>query len=291
MNRFSTCLWFDNQAEEAMKFYVSLFPGSELGTVARYGKSGAQMSGRKEGSVMVVEAKIANLHVQGLNGGPMFKFSPSLSFSVSCASESEIDSLWKKLGAGGQVRMELQKYPWSEKYGWTTDKYGVDWQLTIAPDKTREKIVPSLLFVDSLFGRGDEALKYYTSIFPNSKIDMIAHDEKTKSVMYAAFKLDGESFSLMEGQGKHGHEFTHGTSIVVNCKDQKEVDFYYDKLSSEGSTEPCGWLKDKFGVSWQIVPTAMATLMKDPVKSEKVMHAMMGMKKLDLATLTAAANH
>lgn len=289
MKQFATCLWFDTQAEEALKFYASIFPGSEISTIARYGESGAKMSGQKAGSVMTVMGRIADLDIMGLNGGPIFKFSPSLSLSVNCKDDTEITALWKKISPGGTVRMELQKYPWSEKYGWTTDKFGVDWQLNINP--RNEKIVPSLLFVDELFGRGDEALQFYTSVFPNSKVDMIAHDEKTKSVMYAAFNLNGQAFSLMEGQGKHGHKFTHGTSIIVYCETQKEIDAYYEKLSAGGSTEPCGWLQDKFGVSWQIVPRIMQDLMADPKKAEKVMNAMMtnDMKKLDLAKLAAAA--
>jgi predicted 3-demethylubiquinone-9 3-methyltransferase (glyoxalase superfamily) len=288
LNRISTCLWFIDQAEEAMKFYASLFPGSEVGKVARYSEAGAKMSGRKAGSAMMVEAKIADINIMGLNGGPMFKFTPSMSFTVHCKDAPEVETLWGKLSKGGTVRMALDKYPWAEKYGWTTDQYGVEWQITTSDRK--EKIVPSLLFVDELFGRGEEALKLYTSLFPNAKINMEAKDEKTKSLMYASFTLDEQGFALMEGQGQHGHKFNEAFSIVITCKDQKEIDHYYDALAKGGTEQPCGWVKDKFGVCWQVVPQEMGKIMDNPAKNEKVMSAMFGMKKLDIAKLKAAAS-
>lgn len=288
MNRISTCLWFDGKAEEAMNFYVSLFPESKIGKTARYSDAGSEMSGQKSGSVMMIEAKIADIQMLGLNGGPMFKFTPSMSFTVHCKSAHEVEELWNKISVGGTVRMALDKYPWAEKYGWTSDKFGVDWQITTSERK--EKIVPSLLFVDELFGRGEEALKLYTSLFPNAKINMEVKDEKSKSLMYASFTLGGQGFTLMEGQGKHGHKFNEAFSIVITCKDQSEIDHYYNSLAKGGSEQPCGWVKDKFGVCWQVVPEEMGKIMGIPGKNQSVMKAMFGMKKLDIAKLKAAAN-
>lgn len=287
MNKMATCLWFDKQAEEAAKFYTSIFDNSKILNVAKYGKAGAQMSGQKEGTVMMVDFQIENQHMQALNGGPIFKMTPAISFSVSCETEEELNTKWKKLSTGGTVRMELAKYPWADKYGWTADRYGVEWQLSLMP--ANNKITPSLLFVNNLVGKGDDALKFYTSIFPNSKIEMMAREDKTGRILYSTFNLNGNNFSLMEADGKHDYSFTNGTSLVVPCDSQKEIDFYWEKLSEGGTIEECGWLKDKFGVSWQIVPAAMDAIMPDPVKSEKVMAAMMGMKKLDMAKLMAAA--
>lgn len=287
MSFMTTCLWFDNQAEEAVKFYMSAFKNSKMGITARYGKAGAEMSGQKEGSVMTVSFKIEDLDIVALNGGPMFKFSPSLSLFLHCENEKEARDMWGKLSPGGKVRMDLAKYPWSELYGWTTDKFGVDWQIIVGPMKA--KISPAFLFTDKLFGKGEEAIRLYTSIFPNSKVDMMEKDPKSNTVMFASFTLNGQNMILMEGAGDHGHEFTHATSIMVNCKDQKEIDFYWDKLSAGGETEPCGWLKDKFGVSWQIVPEQIDQFMDKPEKAEKIMAAMMPMKKLDVEKLLSAA--
>lgn len=287
MKKIYPCLWFDHQAEEAAKFYSTVFSNSKIGNVARYGESMAQASGRKAGSVMTVEFSLEDLSFLGLNAGPLFKFSPSLSFFVSCDSEKEITEKWQKLSAGGQVRMGLDRYPWAEKYGWTTDRFGVDWQLILTPRP--QKIVPAFLFVDSLFGKGEEAIKFYTSIFKNSKIENLVRDEATQTVMHCSFTLDGQGFALMEGKGEHHHTFTHATSIVVSCNDQTEIDYFWDKLSAGGSIEQCGWLQDKYGVSWQITPSIMNELMTDRAKSEKVMKAMLKMKKLDIARLKQAA--
>ncbi|CAN5672011.1 VOC family protein [soil metagenome] len=287
MNNMSVCLWFNTEAQEAMDLYKATFSGAEIGNTSRYGKAGAEISGQKVGAPMMVPGKIGNLKVLALNGGPMYKFTPSFSLTAHCADEKDAERVWKMLSPGGTVRMELGKYPWSPKYGWTSDKYGVEWQITTM--ESQDQIVPSLLFVDELFGRGDEALKHYTSIFKESKIDMVANDEKTKTIMYSGFHLNGQAFSLMEGQGQHGHKFSEATSITVTCKDQTEIDYYWDKLVVGGSEQRCGWLKDKFGVSWQIVPEEMGKIMSSAANGEKVMQAMFGMKRLDIAKLKAAA--
>lgn len=289
MQKISTCLWFDTQAEEAVRYYTKIFKNSSMGKISRYGKAIAEVAGMEPGSVLVVEFKLENQDMQALNGGPMFNFSPSLSYFISCEDEAEIDEKWKQLSGGGQVRMGLDRYPWAEKYGWTTDKFGVEWQLILAPSKKR--IQPAFLFVDALFGKGEEAIKFYTSVFDDSKIESMSKDEKTNSIAHAQFTLAGESFVLMEGQGKHGHNFTHATSFVVNCDTQAEVDRYWNALSAGGSAEPCGWLMDKYGVSWQIVPRVLADLMTDPdsKKTERVMKAMVQMSKLDIEKLQQAS--
>lgn len=287
MKKISTCLWFNIQAEQAVEFYAKVFKNTKILKTTRYSEASAKVSGQKVGSTMTIDCEIEDLSVLALNGGPQFKFSPSLSVFVGCTSENEITEKWKMLSQGGVVRMGLDKYPWAEKYGWTTDQFGVEWQLIHSPRS--QKIVPAFLFVDSLFGRGDEAIDLYTSLFPNSNVEFMARDEKTKSIQHCAFTLGGQGFVLMEGTGQHGHTFSHATSLTVQCENQGEIDRFYDKLSSGGSTEPCGWLKDKFGVSWQIVPAVLGELMTNPEKSEKVMQALLKMKKIDLAALLQAA--
>jgi predicted 3-demethylubiquinone-9 3-methyltransferase (glyoxalase superfamily) len=157
MQKITPCLWFDNQAEEAAKFYVSIFKNSKVGSVARYGEEGAKVSGRPKGTVMTVTFQLDGQEFMALNGGPMFKFTEAISF-------------------------------------------------------------------------------------------------------------------------------------IVNCKTQQEVDEFWEKLSKGGEEGPCGWLKDKYGVSWQIVPSVLGEMMqdKDPEKSERVMKAMLQMKKLDIKSLEQA---
>lgn len=291
MKNISVCLWYDKQAEQAAEFYKTVF-NTQVGTIAKYSEAASQASGQPKGSVMTVDMKIEGLSVLALNGGPMFKFNPSSSFTVACTSKAEIEEKWKKLSQGGQVRMGLDKYPWAEAYGWTTDQFGVEWQLIFNPEAppAPRKISPAFLFTDELFGKGQQALDLYTSIFPNSKIETIAKDEKTNSVMHARFNLNGESFVLMEGQGKHGHKFNEAFSLMVSCENQQEIDAFWNKLTANGgSPSRCGWCKDPFGVSWQIVWSGMGETMKDPAKAGKAMAVVMKMGKLDIAKIKEAA--
>ncbi|HEX7673623.1 MAG TPA: VOC family protein [Bdellovibrio sp.] len=287
MQKISPCLWFDNQAEEAVKFYTSLFKNSKIGKTARYSEDAAQASGQKKDSVMTVEFQIAGYQMTALNGGPVFKFSSAVSFFVWCDSESEINGLWEKLSQGGSALMEINKYPWAERYGWCEDRYGVSWQLMLAPNK--QKIAPAFLYVNKLFGKGEEAINFYTSVFKDSKIEAIHKDPNTKTVMHSVFDLENTPFVLMEGAGdEHKQVITHGISFIINCKDQKELDYYWDKLGQGGNVEQCGWLTDKFGLAWQIIPAELGEIMSDPKKAGAAMKALLGMKKIDIAKLKEA---
>jgi predicted 3-demethylubiquinone-9 3-methyltransferase (glyoxalase superfamily) len=119
MNRFTTCLWFDYQAEEAANFYVSIFKNSKVGAIARYGEEGSKVSGRPKGSVMTVKFELDGQDFLALNGGPVFRFSPAISLIVNCTTQEEVDRFWEKLSEGGQA----------DQCGWLTDKYGVSWQI------------------------------------------------------------------------------------------------------------------------------------------------------------------
>ena len=157
--------------------------------------------------------------------------------------------------------MELQKYDWSKKYGWVQDKFGVSWQLMLAEDEVKQKIMPSLLFVGDVYGKAEEAMNFYTSVFENAKVESVYkydsddQSDNRNAVMYEDFTLEGNKFSAMDGKGEHKFNFNEAISFVVNCENQKEIDYYWNKLSAVPQAEMCGWLKDKFGISWQIVPS------------------------------------
>jgi predicted 3-demethylubiquinone-9 3-methyltransferase (glyoxalase superfamily) len=119
MQKITPCLWFDDQAEAAAKFYVSIFKHSRLGHVTRYGEAGAEVSGRPKGSVMTVTFEIERQEFMALNGGPLFHFSEAISFMVQCESQKEIDEMWEKLSQGGT----------KGQCGWLKDKYGLSWQI------------------------------------------------------------------------------------------------------------------------------------------------------------------
>jgi len=277
MKPIQICLWFADQAEEAANLYTSLFEGSAIGTIARYGKAGAQVSGQAEGSVMTVELELAGTRLLGLNGGPHFRFNPTMSLFVGCESEAEIDRLWKKLPKN--VRMELQKYPFAPKYGWCEDRYGMNWQLILGP--RRQKISPALLFANQRYGKVEEAIRFYISLFPGSEIEKIARDERTGAVLHSAFTLAGQSFVAMEGPLPKEFDFSPAMSFVVPCASQEEIDDIWGKLSAVPEAERCGWLQDKFGVSWQVVHQDWGKLISEasPQKREQILSAIFKMKK------------
>lgn len=289
MSKIDLCLWFESGAELAAENYQSIFENSKIGRTSYYGESGANASGQAKGSILTVGIELENLKLELLNGGPLFKFNQGISFFVWCKTESQVDQLWSKLSKG-TVHFDLQEYPWSKKYGWCTDQYGVTWQLMLS--EGLQKMAPAFLFTDSLCGRGEEAIQYYITQFQNSKIESIYRDPKTNSVMFANFTLDGQNFVLMEGPGKNQQEtfINPAISLMVNCKNQEEIDYFWNNLSEGGSTEQCGWLKDKFGLSWQVLPMALGEMMSHPdqQKVENVMSAMLKMRKLDVQKLQRA---
>ena len=298
MQKISPFLWFDTQAEDAAKFYTSVFKNSKMGSITKYNDAAAAASHMEPGSVMTASFEIDGYSFTAINGGPVFKINPSVSFFVHSKDEKEIDNLWSKLSEGGKVLMELNKYDWSKKYGWVEDKFGVSWQLMLMENDFEQNIVPSLLFTGNSFGKAGEAMNYYTSVFRNAKVDNIfkygaeLSPDNPDALMFADFKLEGSKFAVMDGAGEHNFQFNEAVSFVVNCDDQKELDHYWDKLSEGGDpkAQMCGWLKDKYGVSWQIVPSVLPKLLGGGKKSQKVMEQVLNMKKLDIATLEKAYN-
>ena len=290
MQKITPFLWFDTQAEEAAKFYTSLFDNSKIGTVRRFGDVGPG----PKGQVMTLSFQLDGLTFMALNGGPQFTFTPAISFFVTCSTEKQIDALWQKLSEGGKIFMELQKYPFSEKFGWAGDKYGPTWQLHLTRGPT--KITPFFLFVGKQHGKTEEAMKYWGSIFKSSAIDYVqrygeGQGEVPGTVMHGRFSLEGQEFMAMDSNKEHAFSFNEAISLYVDCKTQDEVDELWEKLSAGGKKSQCGWLQDKYGVSWQIVPSVLGELLghKDPVKAQKVMRTMLKMSKLDIKALQEAA--
>lgn len=291
INYITPCLWFDYQAEEAVKFYTSLFSDSHIGRIIRYGKEGFEFHQKPEGTVMTVEFELNGQPFLALNGGPVFKFNESISFYVYCASEDKINFLYEKLSEGGSVNMPLDKYFWSNKYAFVTDKYGVSWQLDVEDVNTQQKIVPSLLFVNEKFNLVKEAVKHFTSIFPNSKMIMEYPYDKSMNLpedtlLFAQFELNNYLFNAMSGGTiNHNFDFNEAISFIINCDTQDEIDYYWQKLTEGGEEVQCGWLKDKFGISWQVVPKILNDLLNNPSKKGKVMNAIFTMKKFDIKKL------
>lgn len=292
-------LWFDREAEEAADFYTGLFSNSNTERIFRYGKEGQEIHGNESGAVMNVEFSLAGVQFLALNGGPLFKFNPSVSLFVICETEEEIKLLWDKLLIGGEIMMPLDKYDWSESYGWLKDKFGLSWQLMLGELKdVGQKITPLLFFTGNQRGKAGDAIQYYTEVFQSSEIDGILKYEKENAfaegtVKHAQFSLENLKFMAMDSAIENDFPFNESISFIIDCKDQDEIDYYWTHLSRGGDpdAQQCGWLKDKFGVSWQIVPIEILTKMladPDMEKTERVTKAFLQMKKFELDKLHSA---
>jgi len=274
-NQIYPCLWFDGNAKVATEFYCSVFDNSRI--ISDNPVVGVFLSSGQK--------------FMCLNGGPAYKPNPSISFYVIFETINEIETAWNKLLEGGKVLMPLDKYDWSEKYGWVQDKFGISWQLAFGEFKdVGQKFTPTLMFTIKKAGRAEEAIRFYTSIFDNSSIGGIlkytaGENDVLGYVKHAQFKLGQQVFMAMDSSLAHDFSFNEAISLVVDCNTQKEIDFYWGKLGLEGEEGQCGWLKDKFGVSWQVVPSILGKLMNDPEKAPRVMQAFMKMKKFEIEKL------
>jgi predicted 3-demethylubiquinone-9 3-methyltransferase (glyoxalase superfamily) len=291
MQKIVPHLWFDHQAEEATNFYTSLFKQSTIMNTSHYGEAAPDSS--EKGQVMSVTFQLEGQTFIALNGGPHFAFTPAISFFVNCDSPEEVDSYWANLSEGGTALMELGTYPFSERFGWIQDQFGISWQVNLG--HRDQRITPSLMFVGKQHGKAEQAMSDYISLFDNSAIDQIeryGHDagEMSGTVQHAQFHLASQKFKAMDSGLDHAFTFNEAISLFVNCETQEEVDTLWDKLSGGGVVQQCGWLKDQYGVSWQIIPTILGELLQDPdpVKSQNVMQAMLQMKKLDIVALKQA---
>ena len=243
---------------------------------------------------MVVMFESSGQKFMFLNGGPYFKLNPSISFYTVCETIEEVDQAWEQLLEGGTVLMPLDKYDWSQKYGWVQDKFGVNWQLSFGKmNDEHQKFSPTLMFANSQAGKAEQAIQFYTSVFENSSVVGIMRYSESDpdvegTVKHAQFRLGERIFMAMDSSFPHSFSFNEAVSFVVDCETQEEIDYYWGKLSAVPEAEQCGWLKDQFGVSWQIVPTILGKLMSDPSRSERVVKAFMQMKKFDIEKLKLA---
>ena len=294
--KISYCLWLNREVEEVAKFYTNIFKNARLKGIDR--NPDDTPSGNSE-IVLSTSFEIEGQTFLALNGGSNDTLNPSISFFIHSDSPEEIDELWQKFSEDGNVLMALNKYPFSDKYGWIQDKYGLSWQLMLTNPRNekRPKLMPSLMFVNHNYGKAEEAISFYTSLFKESKTGTIERypagmePEQEGRIMYADFRLEGTWFALMESAHDHKFDFNQAMSFVVLCDTQEEVDHYWYKLSADGGTEiHGGWLKDKYGVTWQIVPKVLVKLMagEDREKANRVMKAMMKMVKLDIKMLEEA---
>ncbi|WP_342506456.1 VOC family protein [Sporosarcina sp. FSL K6-2383] len=287
-------LWYDKEAREAAEYYASIFPDSQITNVTT-------LHDTPSGDADLVSFELWGQKFMAINGGPYFEFNPSVSFFVNFDPSREKDAskmiveVWNRLSEGGTVLMPLDQYPFSEKYGWIQDRYGLSWQLILTNPEGEERpaIVPSLLFVGDKCGKAEEALHFYVSVFADAKQGHIAHypqgmePNKEGTTMFADFMLENQWLAAMDSAENHPFGFNEAISFMVYCDTQEEIDDYWDKLSAHPEAEQCGWLKDQYGVSWQIVPREMDKMLSSGTSEQiaRVNKAVLQMKKLDLAKL------
>jgi predicted 3-demethylubiquinone-9 3-methyltransferase (glyoxalase superfamily) len=299
MPKITPHLWFDKQAKEAAEFYCSLFPESRITRTTTI-----RNVPTPTGDCDIVSFEIGGHSFMAINAGPLFKFNPSISLIVNFDpskdqdARARLDATWAKLSQGGTALMPLDKYPFSERYGWIQDKFGLSWQLLLANPAGEERplITPSLMFIGKNAGRADEAIEFYLSVFKDGKRGMTARypqgmpPDKEGTIMFADFYLMGTWLAAMDSAREHGFGFNEAISLLIPCQTQTEIDYYWEKLSADPKAEQCGWLKDQFGLSWQVWPTVMGEMMAKGTQEQidRVTQAFLPMKKFDIAKLRAA---
>jgi predicted 3-demethylubiquinone-9 3-methyltransferase (glyoxalase superfamily) len=290
MQKILPNLWFDHDALDAARFYTGIFPNSSItNTVTLHDTPSRDTD--------VVSFELSGYSFMAINGGPLFTLNPSVSFFLnfdpSADSDAKVllDRMWSLLSQGGTVLMPLGEYPFSPHYGWVQDRYGVSWQLILTDPKGEERpfIIPSLLFTGPVAGKAEEAVNWYQTIFKDSKWGALArypegmeHDA-AGTLMFSDFMLEHQWFSAMDSAYPHAFQFNEAVSLMVNCDTQEEIDRLWETLSFDPEAAQCGWLKDRYGLSWQIVPSSMDEMMRvgTPEQVDRMSQAVLTMTKLD----------
>lgn len=299
MQRIVPHLWFDKEAKEAAEFYTSLLPQSEVQSITT-------LRDTPGGDAEAVSFVLAGYQFMAISAGPLFALNPTVSFMLNFDpsmiedAEGRLRATWAALSDGGTPLMPLQNYPFSELYGWIQDKYGVSWQLILTDPSGEDRpfIVPSLLFVGDVRGKAEEATEFYMSVFRGAGRGVISRygpgqePDQEGTLNFTDFTLEGQWFAAMDSALPHAFAFNEAISLMVRCDTQGEIDQYWEKLSAVPEAEQCGWLKDKYGLSWQIVPTAMNDMLVNGSREqiERVTQAFLPMKKFDISVLLEAYN-
>ncbi len=287
------CLWFDDRADEAASFYTNLFPNGRIDRIARYPDIKTPAA-KPPGSVLTVDFQIADLRFTALNGGPQIVKNPSVSFFVHVDTIDEANRLHAALVEDGMELMPLGAYPWSERYAWVQDRFGTSWQICKGRDPGDSIIVPFLMFSGKVGGRAKEAMNLFTKIFEGGRIERMTEHPKEAApegwISESRFRIAGQQMAAFDSPIEHAFGFNEGISLQVMCKDQRELDHHWNALVEGGRPGPCGWLTDRFGISWQIVPEQLADWMTsdDEAARTRAFEAVMRMGKLEIADIERA---
>ncbi|MBS1906598.1 MAG: VOC family protein [Actinobacteria bacterium] len=276
-------IWCDRSAEEAGAFYASVFDDATAVVVARYPSAGLPGFQRSfAGAALTVDVSIRGYRLTLINAGDEFTPTPAISFVVTVdprdfggdehAARGWINRTWTSLGEEGRVLMDIGEYLFSGLYGWVEDRYGVSWHLKLADPAAEPAppVIPMLMFGGPLQHKAQEAMALYGDLLPPSGpvrqavYPVTEPPHVTDPITYSEFLLAGQRFAAFDSPVDRDLPFTPGISLQVDCDGQEEIDRLWNALSAVPAAEQCGWLVDRFGVSWQIVPSNMAELMRRP---------------------------
>lgn len=290
-------IWFAGNAGEAGEFYTTALPQTSAHVAMRYPDELPDFQKGLEGEPVVVDLDVAGFRITMINSDDTARPTPSISFMLNFdplmfdgdadAARTALDETWAALSDGGQALMPLGEYPFSPHYGWVQDRFGVSWQLMLT-DPTgdpRPFVITQIMFSGDVQDRAREAVDLYLSLFDDTAYGTVVAYEQASgtaaagSIMFGEFRIGEQWFSFMDSNVRHEFGFTPGVSLEIRCADQAEIDHFWNVLSAVPDAEQCGWLVDRYGVSWQVVPQNMDELLAKPGAYQR----MLGMKKLVIA--------
>ncbi|MGP7961415.1 VOC family protein [Sanguibacter sp. A247] len=279
MRTLTPTIWFAGDAVDGAALYARVLPETTVTRTDRYPTEGLLPFQEP------LAGKELTIHLEGpgcdlvlINAGPEFRPTPASSFTVTFGAADDtdavaaLDAAAAALAEGGRVLMPLQQYPFSDRYTWVEDRFGVSWQLTVAFPTIRDEpsIVPTLLFGGQAQNRAAEAIAQWTALLPDSRVvRTVPFTDSTgpasrDALMFAEVRLAGQRVYVMDAGSVQDTTFTPAVSYQLACRDQAEIDRVWAVLSTVPEAEQCGWCTDQFGVSWQIIPAHMDELMARP---------------------------
>lgn len=285
MQRIVPNLWFDRNADEAAAFYAAALPDTLTDARVTYPTEDLpDFQADRAGETLSVDVVIDGYRMTLINGGPHFTPTPAISFFLNFDpsrlpdARGDLDRVWAALSEGGTVLMPLDAYDFSPHYGWVADRFGVNWQLMLTDPagEPRPFVIPNLMFCGPAQGRAREAVDRYVALFPEARVGNRVAYPDSEEIVFSEFQLHGEWLTAMDSAVEQPFTFSPGVSLLVNARGQEEIDHLWEGLSAVPELEQCGWLQDRFGVSWQIAPENIAELMERP----GAYRHLLGMKKL-----------
>jgi predicted 3-demethylubiquinone-9 3-methyltransferase (glyoxalase superfamily) len=240
MRKITPHLWFDKEAMEAAKVYTSLIPNSKITNVRT-------LHNTPSGDCDIVSFELSGLPFIAISAGPLFKLNPSVSFHVKCKTKNEVDAIFERLSIDGKVLVPLGSYPFSDRYGWLEDKFGLSWQVILSGDREMtQRIIPVLMFVGGACGKTEEAVNFYADVFKNSPAggdwttnpNILARygkgeePDREGTVRYSSFTLFGQEFGAMDSAREHKFALNEAISFIVFCETQGEIDYFWERLSA-----------------------------------------------------------